>query len=260
MKSRRIYMLKVGERDAPSINHLYLEENAPPRLLTCMYFWCVVDETGPVVIDQGFSAQTLKDLNIPFRFEAEPPELLRRIGIDVQDVRNVILTHLHWDHYSGEEFFPRATYFVQQREMDFLVNPLIRYRALGRFYNRAALEKIVRLHLAGRVEVIDGDHDLFPGISSLWTGGHSPGSQAVVVETKKGSAVICGDVVPRYQNVCEDIPCGIHTNTIEAVQALKKVKARAGSMDLILTGHDPEAMQKYPRVADGVYLIEGELP
>jgi len=149
MKNRRIYMLKVGEREAPSINHLYLEENAPPRLLTCMYFWCVVDETGPVVIDQGFSAQTLKDLNIPFRFEAEPTELLRRIGIDVQDVRTVILTHLHWDHYSGEEFFPRATYFVQQREMDFVVNPLIRYRALGRFYNPAALEKIVLLHRAG---------------------------------------------------------------------------------------------------------------
>jgi len=260
MKNRKVYMLKVGERDAPSINHLYLEENAPARLLTCMYFWCIVDETSPVLIDQGFSAQTVKDLNIPFRFDAEPPELLRRIGIEVQDVRAVILTHLHWDHYSGEEFFPGASYFVQQREMAYVVNPLIRYRALGRFYNRAALEKIVRLHLAGKVVVIDGDQQLFPGISSLWTGGHSPGSQAVVVETQKGSAVICGDVVPRYQNIQEDIPCGIHTSPIEAVQALEKIKARAGSMDLILTGHDPEAMQKYPRVAEGVFMIEGELP
>ena len=56
------------------------------------------------------------------------------------------------------------------------------------------------------------------------------------------------------------VSCGIHTSTIEAVQALKKVKARAGSMDLIITGHDPEAMQKYPRAADAVYFIEGELP
>ena len=260
MKGHKIYMLKVGEREAPSINHLYLEENAPARLLACMYFWCVVDETGPVLIDQGFSAQTVKDLNMPFRFEAEPPELLRRIGIDVQNVRAVILTHLHWDHYSGEEFFPRATYFVQQREMDFMVNPLIRYRALGRFHNPAALVKIVRLHQVGRVVVIDGDQHLFPGISSLWTGGHSPGSQAVVVETQKGSAVICGDVVPRYQNIREDIPCGIHTSAIEAVQALEKIKARAGSMDLVLTGHDPQAMQKYSRVVEGVYLIEGKLP
>ena len=260
MKGCKVYMLKVGERDAPSINHLYLEENAPARLLTCMYFWCIVDETGPVLIDQGFSAQTLKDLNMPFRFEAEPTELLRRIGIGVQDVRAVILTHLHWDHYSGEEFFPGATYFVQRREMDFVVNPLIRYRALGRFYNPAALEKIVRLLLTGRVVVIDGDQQISPGISSLWTGGHSPGSQAVVVAIKKESAVICGDVVPRYQNIREDIPCGIHTSTIEAVQALEKIKSRAGSMDRILTGHDPEAMQKYPQVADGVYLIEGKLP
>jgi len=80
------------------------------------------------------------------------------------------------------------------------------------------------------------------------------------VETRKGSAVICGDVIPRYQNIDQDIPCGIHTDTIEAVQALEKVKARAGSMGLVLTGHDPAAMQKFPRAAEGVYLIEGELP
>lgn len=80
------------------------------------------------------------------------------------------------------------------------------------------------------------------------------------METQKGIAVICGDVVPRYQNIREDIPCGIHTSTIEAVQAFEKIKARAGSTGLILTGHDPEAMQKYPRVAEGVYLIEGVLP
>jgi len=260
MKGRKIYMLKVGEREGPSINNLYLEENAPASFLTAMYFWCIVDETGPVLIDQGFSAQTVKDLNMPFRFEAEPVELLRRIGIDAKDVRAVILTHLHWDHYSGEEFFPRANYFVQQREMAHVVNPLLRYKALGRFYNRAALEKIVHLLLTGRVTVIDGDQELFPGISSLWTGGHSPGSQAVVAETRKGVAVICGDVIPRYQNIREGIPCGIHTSVIEAVQAQEKIKSRAGSLESILTGHDPEAMQKYPRVADGVYLIEGELP
>ena len=72
--------------------------------------------------------------------------------------------------------------------------------------------------------------------------------------------MICGDVVPRYQNIREDIPRGIHTSAIEAVQALEKIKARAGSMDPILTGHDPQAMQKYPKVAEGVYLIDGEMP
>lgn len=254
---RKIYALKVGERDIPPINHLYMEENAPSRLLTCMYFWCILDEQGPILVDHGFSRQTLQDLHIAFRMEAEPPELLRRIGVDVRDVRTVILTHLHWDHYSGEEFFPQATYYVQKKEMEFLVSPLIRYRALGRFFNPAAIEKIVHLHLQGKVEILDGDRELFPGIECLWTGGHSPGCMAVSAEMPSGTVVICSDVVPRYQNLEENIPCGIHTCAIEAALALEKVRAKAGSIDRVITGHDPAAMEKFAKVAEGVFLAAG---
>ncbi len=256
-QERKIYALKVGEREIPPINHLYLEENAPPHLLTCMYFWCITGEPGPIVVDHGFSARTLVDLKIAFRFEAEPLDLLRRIGVEAKDVRTVILTHLHWDHYSGEEFFPGAKYYLQRRELEFVVSPLLRYRALGRFFNPAAIQQIARLNLAGKVETVDGDREIFPGIEAFWTGGHSPGSQAVAVETKSGRAVICSDVVPRYQNLEENIPCGIHTSAIEAVEALEKVRAKAGSPDLIITGHDPAAQQKFSKVADGVFLAAG---
>jgi glyoxylase-like metal-dependent hydrolase (beta-lactamase superfamily II) len=254
-KDRKIYALKIGERDIPSINHLYMEENAPPRMISCMYLWCIMDCQGPIIVDQGFSIQTLKNLNITFRMDAEPPELLRRIGIDPKDVRTVVLTHLHWDHYSGEEFFPQATYYLQRREMEFVVGPMIQYRALGRFFNPAAVEKIFHLHLQGKVVLIEGDRELFPGIELLWTGGHTPGSQAIAAETGSGTAVICSDVVPRYQNLEENIPCGIHTSTLEAVMALEKIRGKTGSMDLIIPGHDPAVSLKFPQVAEGVFLV-----
>ena len=254
---RKILMLKVGEREIPPINHLYLEENAPSRLLTCMYFWCIQEGGSAILVDQGFSAQTLKDLKIQFRLEAEPPELLRRAGIDPHQVNAVILTHLHWDHYAGEDFFPNAHYYLQRKEMEFLASPLIRCRALGRFYSPAAVQNIGQLHLAGRVRFVDGDEEIFPGIATLWTGGHSPGSQGIVLETPSGKAIVCGDVVPRYQNIRENIPCGIHTSAIEAVEALEKIREKAGSLDLILTGHDPEAMQKFRKLDEGVFRVAG---
>lgn len=254
--SRAIYALRIGERDIPPINHLYLQPKAPPQLVTVMFFWCIVDsELGPIVVDHGFSRKALEVNNIAFRMEAEPPELLPRIGVQPEDVKHVILTHLHWDHYCGDIFFPNAQYYIQQKEMDCLVSPLALHPVLGRDYKPEAVRQIVDLHMQGRVRILDGDTQIFPGIEGMFCGGHSTGCMSVVVDMPSGAHFITSDLIPRYQNIVEDIPPGIHTDAVQAVQAMNRIRARLASLDHLIPGHDPSIQEKYPRVAENVFLI-----
>jgi glyoxylase-like metal-dependent hydrolase (beta-lactamase superfamily II) len=55
------------------------------------------------------------------------------------------------------------------------------------------LEEWVRFDGAAYVE-LDGDAELFDGVSVLFTPGHSAGHQSVVVETRDGRVVLGGDV------------------------------------------------------------------
>jgi hypothetical protein len=52
---------------------------------------------------------------------------------------------------------------------------------------RLALEK---LRQAGRIELIDGNFELYPGLDLLMAGAHTPGSQMVALDTAAGKAVL----------------------------------------------------------------------
>jgi glyoxylase-like metal-dependent hydrolase (beta-lactamase superfamily II) len=57
-----------------------------------------------------------------------------------------------------------------------------------------------------------------------------------VVDTPEGKAVITGDAVPLHRNYRDNIPSGIVVNTVEAIEALERV--RALKPVAIYTGHD----------------------
>jgi glyoxylase-like metal-dependent hydrolase (beta-lactamase superfamily II) len=65
--------------------------------------------------------------------------------------------------------------------------------------------------------------------------GHTPGSQAVVVATPRGTFAIGGDAVTTYENVEADIPPGFHIDVDEAVESIDRL---AGLADSLLPSHD----------------------
>ena len=64
---------------------------------------------APIVVDTGADVNRAWDLH-RIRMEqtaAEQPDVaLRSVGVDPDDVRNVVNTHLHWDHSSNNHLFP----------------------------------------------------------------------------------------------------------------------------------------------------------
>lgn len=257
MAPRALYALTFGKKPVVPINHLYMRPDAPKDMFTQFFFWCIMDDkAGPILVDQGCTDRCLEEMGIPVKLSAHPLELLSRIGVAPEDVQHVILSHLHWDHYAGDEFYPNATYHVHQKEMEYVTGPLMRFHTYAQHYNFNAVEKLLHLQFSGRVKLLEKDGEtVLDGVECLRTGGHSPGLVSVAVHIDGGIKVICGDVVPRWQNVTDMTPCGIHYDVTEALRALETVMATAGSVENILPGHDPAITERFRKEAEGVYRI-----
>ena len=119
MSSRTIYALTAGQKPVVITNHFYMRPDIKESLCTQFFFWCILDEKeGPILVDQPFTQRCLDEMKIPYQVKEGPLELLDRINVRPEDVRHVILSHLHWDHYAGDEFYPNARYHVHQKELE----------------------------------------------------------------------------------------------------------------------------------------------
>lgn len=158
------------------------------------------------------------------------------LGADVrtEEIRTVVLTHMHWDHASSADRFTHARFYVQRAELDFFMGVAHDHPATARFFSHR--DMLVRLVESGRVEIVDGDHDLRPGIRLVRVGGHTPGSQIVVIARPEGCEVIASDAIPLNRNYTDLIPNGIFVNVVDAIAALKTVRALGPSK--VYTGHD----------------------
>jgi glyoxylase-like metal-dependent hydrolase (beta-lactamase superfamily II) len=173
----------------------------------------------------------------------EPPALLQQVGIRSEEFKTVIVTHFHQDHFTGFDYFPNARFVIQRAELEFWTGPLMRHEILDRQIRpkvRPALESLKR---EKRIELVDGDVELYAGLRLLKVGGHTPGSQMIALETAAGNAVLCGDIAYTFRNIREHHPVGWYYDLGDTVAALDRALNTAARPDLAFPNHDTEIMQ-----------------
>jgi glyoxylase-like metal-dependent hydrolase (beta-lactamase superfamily II) len=111
---------------------------------------------------------------------------------------------------------------------------------------------MVRRVFAGRGVFHDGSEELAPGISVHHMGGHTSGIQAVRVRTRRGYMVLASDVTHFYANIEEARPFPAVQDVFAGLEAFAKLKRLASSPDMIIPGHDPLVLRRYPRLRKDV--------
>lgn len=207
------------------------------------FVWLAVGGGRTVLIDSGADQRTCAHRG--HEFLRCPTEGLRCVGVDAADVDTVVTTHLHWDHAGNYDKFQNARFHAQKREIEHAVGPCMCEPFLQRPYDVEQVVSLVRMVYGGRAVFHDGDEEIAPGISVHRLGGHTPGLQAVRVETRRGPVVLASDAMHFYENASEGVPFPVVVDIPDYLKAIQTVSRLAGSPDHLIPGHDPLVMHRY---------------
>jgi glyoxylase-like metal-dependent hydrolase (beta-lactamase superfamily II) len=215
------------------------------------YIWCAKGPKATVVVDSGLSPQMAKERQLE-GYE-NPAEVLRRIDVEVEQVRHVILTHLHWDHANGVILFPRATFYVQEAEYRFWIHdPVARTPPFLELLDPDSREALSRLETSGRLVLLPGEEEILPGVRCVPAPGHTPALQAVILETSRGAAVLGSDCAHLFRNFREQWPSILIADLAAWIKSYQRLADLASSPDLLFPGHDARMLEDFPMVATGV--------
>ena len=240
----RLYAIRYATRDARRSDHFIGGDPHDGPMPMDYFSWVAVGRDRVVAIDTGFKREVAERRGRTWL--RCPVETLRELSIRPEDVGDVILTHLHYDHVGNFDLFPNARFHLQDRELQFATGRYMQYPALANSFEVEDVCGIIRLNYGRRVIFHDGDAELAPGIRLHRAGGHSAGLQFVSVATRRGRVVLASDVSHYYENMEAERPFTIAFHVGEMLDGFAHLRRVAGSDDLIVPGHDPLVMQRYP--------------
>jgi N-acyl homoserine lactone hydrolase len=208
--------------------------------------WLVQGERGEtLVVDTGPHAGDAPTSHLHNRLEVNPDyrvdRALQRQGVDPADVSTVIFSHLHFDHCYHAEVFtnPNTRFLVQRADLQYAIAPIPWHRAS--FESGLPGRQPPWFSVFDRIEAIDGDVEVMPGIGFVALPGHTPGSAGVTVRTKRGVHMLAGDTISLVDNWegsvrgQRHIPPGSLVDTLACYQTFQKIERLA---DVVLASHD----------------------
>jgi len=252
MDTYQIYTIEYERREA-STEDFFLRDAAHQKLMMSYYVWAIMGSSKTVIVDTGYTEEVAASRGR--KLKRCPSEGLKLVGIDPEKIEDVIITHFHWDHLGNHQLFPNATFYAQEKEMAFWNSRYANVPVFRDVIEPDDITAMVSLNLSGRLRLISGMKEIFPGIRLHWVGGHTSGIQIVEVKTTTGTAVIASDAVKTHMNLRENIPDPYLNSITEMLDAYDVVRSLADDESMVLTGHDVADLNRLKQVAEDVVLL-----
>jgi glyoxylase-like metal-dependent hydrolase (beta-lactamase superfamily II) len=233
------------------------EKQKPPdgnNMIDCACVCLIARMNGRVIICETGIGNKLSEKRARQVALREPEAMLhalRRLGIMPDEVDAVVTTHLHWDHAGGltrrdaqgevELTFKKARHFIQRSEWDFALEPDVRSRPSYIADDFTPLADGNDL-----VEFLDGDAEVLPGVHIRHVGGHTPGSQVLILRSGELACAVTGDLV------CQTPHLRVPWNMAADIEPLRVFEQKAKLLDeaekhrwLVVLSHEPDQPAGY---------------
>lgn len=190
---------------------------------------------------------------------------LDRNGVRPEDITDVFLTHLHFDHAGGavdlqegeapRVRFPNATYWLQQANLRWAQRPSDRDRSSYRAERWDAL-----LEEDGRLRLLEGNQEIAPGISAHVVNGHTPGQQLAVISSGGATLCFCADLIPLASQVHLPYLMSFDLHPLITLKEKKDLLVRAATDEWTLVfEHDPQIVAAKVEAEGGRFRLGEEV-
>jgi glyoxylase-like metal-dependent hydrolase (beta-lactamase superfamily II) len=246
-----IYAIHYGHHDRKAHENFLGGDPHEDADMPLDYFvWAIVGDKRTFVLDTGFGPDMAQARG---RTLIRPvAEGLRVIGVETASVRDVIVSHMHYDHAGNLPLFPNARFHIQDAEMSFVTGRAMCHSTIHQLFEAEHVAQMVHRIFEDRVQFHDGAAELAPGLTLHKVGGHTKGLQVVRVKTRRGFVVLASDAAHLYANMERNRPFSIVVDVGEYLEAFNTMRALASSEAHIVPGHDPLVLRRYPLAKDGV--------
>ena len=189
--------------------------------MRCLY----IETSGKkILIDTGIGDKQnndfLKHYHLNGDFNLEKSFAKERIKFE--DITDVIITHLHFDHIGGAvkrtesgdhvPTFPNATYWISKKQWEWAINPNPREKA------SFLIENFMPLYQMGKIKFIEKEGTFCKGVDIRMFDGHTDGLVVPIIDYLGHKVVYTADLIPTTAHISTSWVCGYDTRPLISMQ------------------------------------------
>ena len=175
--------------------------------------------------------------------EATLEKSLKKHGFSTDDVTDVVLTHLHFDHcggaikMNGEKYTPsfkNATYWSNEKHWQWAMNPNDREKA------SFLRENILPVQESGQLRFLQQNAEIFSGFDFMLSHGHTEAMMIPLIRYKEKTIAYLADMIPSSAHIPVPSVMGYDVRPLATMEEKKKFLTQACEEKYILFfEHDP---------------------
>jgi glyoxylase-like metal-dependent hydrolase (beta-lactamase superfamily II) len=239
------------------------EQNRIELALRCLL---LKGKDKTILIDTGVGEKLHKKLKNIYKVDHSQTTLEKTLsenGVKNEDITDVIISHLHFDHTGGttkitngeiELTFPNAMHHVQLEQWDWANSPAEKDRASFITDNFLLMEQQSKLN------ILNGSGKITDGIEVMVLYGHTPGMQMIKISDSKNTLLYCADLFPTASHIPVPWVMAYDNNPLITIEEKKRLLPKVLEENWILFfEHDPFRAAGTVELNDRGYSLKEEI-